>query len=334
MTTTLSIVSFVELTRQPATSPNQQNKFDIFQCDTVRQLKYHPQSSEYIIHSAVLVARLTLVATMSGLKIGIIGGTGLDQDSSILKDRKSIPVGETPYGLPSDQELVSGKIGDVEVYILARHGRNHDISPTNVNYRANLWTLQSLGVTHVLATTACGSLKEALAPGHLAIVDQYIDRTNIRQGRSFYKVCHVPQQQPFDRKMQQILVDSCKEASYTCHPSVTAVCIEGPRFSTLAESKLYQSWGADLVNMTLVPEAQLATELGLAYASLALVTDYDCWHSEELSVSVELVMKTLKELSTKAKDVLVRAIGKINAIDWSETIEFKKKLAQNSIMAK
>ena len=268
----------------------------------------------------------------SNIKIGIIGGTGLDQDGSILTNREMVPVPETPYGLPSDPEVVHGTINGIEIYIMGRHGRKHDVSPTNVNYRANLWTFRSLGVTHVLGTTACGSLKHKLAPGDLAVVDQYIDQTKIRAGRSFYKVCHIPQPQPFDRKLQSILVECCNEASYTCHPSVTAVVIEGPRFSSLAESKLFQSWGADLVNMTLVPEAPLASELGLVYASLALVTDYDCWHSDELSVSVDFVTKMLQTISVKAKDVLVRAITKIATVDWTDNIETKTRLARDAVM--
>lgn len=270
--------------------------------------------------------------TTNILKVGIIGGTGLDQDASILRDREMISVPETPYGKPSDSELVHGKIGEVEVYILGRHGRKHDVSPSNVNYRANLWTLKQLGVTHVLATTAVGSLKESIVPGHLAIVDQYIDRTNIRGGRSFYRVSHVPQNRPFNPKLQDLLAESCEEAGKNYHKAVTAVCIEGPRFSTLAESKLYQSWGADLVNMTLVPEVQLAAELGLVYSSLALVTDYDCWHSSEMSVSVEFVTKMLETLAVHAKDVLVRTINKLPLIDWKDIVENYAQTAKGAIM--
>src|SRR6218665_1109041 len=156
------------------------------------------------------------------IKIGIIGGTGLDQDSSILQERTMVKVPETPFGLPSDTELVHGKISGIECYILGRHGKNHDISPSNVNYRANLWTFKQLGCTHVLATTACGSLKEELVPGHLAVLDQYVDRTKIGAGRSYYKVAHIPQPQPFDRQVQQILVESAKEAGHVVHEKCTA----------------------------------------------------------------------------------------------------------------
>ncbi|KAF7494010.1 S-methyl-5'-thioadenosine phosphorylase [Sarcoptes scabiei] len=271
---------------------------------------------------------------MNRLKIGIIGGTGLDQDSAILNGSSLIEVKETPYGPASDASIVHGKIDDVDVYIIGRHGRHHQISPTNVNYRANLWTLKEIGCTHVLTTSACGSLKESIAPGHLGILDQYIDRTSIRSGRSFYRVAHIPQARPFDLELQEIFMECAAEAGYQCHKSLTAVCIEGPRFSTLAESNLYRNWGADLVNMTIVPEAQLASELGLIYGTLALITDYDCWHSDEFSASVELVTKVLSELSTRAKDVLVRSISKIKQIDWTAKINQKAAIARSAIMVK
>lgn len=267
------------------------------------------------------------------IKIGIIGGSGLDQDDSILLNKQLVPVPETPFGLPSDPEVVHGTIDGVEVYILGRHGRKHNINPTNVNYRANLWTLHQLGVTHILATTAVGSLKESIEPGDLAILDQYIDRTCIRGGRSFYTVAHIPQGKPFETRLQQVLFDSAREAGYTIHPATTAVAIEGPRFSTLAESRLYQAWGADLVNMTLVPEVQLASELGLIYASLALVTDYDCWHvDDQLTVSVDCVMKRLATLSVKAKNVLVRSVTKIKSIDWTNVLEERQSVAKMAVM--
>lgn len=267
------------------------------------------------------------------IKIGIIGGTGLDQDTTILKDFSIKKATSTPWGDPSSNEIVSGKIDDVEVFILARHGKKHNINPTHVNYRANLWILKEFGCTHILATSACGSLKEAISPGHFGILDQYIDRTTVRGGRSFYRVAHIPQSKPFDPQLQEILWKSTQELGYTCHRPMTIVCIEGPRFSTLAESQLYQSWNADAVGMTQVPEVPLASELGLIYASLALVTDYDCWHSEETSVSVDCVSKTLENLSKKAKEVLILSISYIKQQDWTETIKQKQSIARSSIMA-
>ena len=268
----------------------------------------------------------------AALKVGIIGGTGLDRDASIIKDLKLIPVATTPYGDPSDPQVVSGSIEGVDVVIMGRHGSKHNINPSDVNYRANLWTLKQLGCTHVLVTTACGSLKLEIAPGDFAVLDQYIDRTSLRQ-RTFYKVSHIPQGKPFAAKLQQILEQTCAQLAYKCHRSVTTVTIEGPRFSTLAESRLYKSWGADIVNMTTVPEAQLAAELGFIYGALALVTDYDCWHeSDNESVSVDLVMNRLKQLTERAKNVLVLAIKKISETDWSQDLERKRSEAKNAIM--
>lgn len=266
------------------------------------------------------------------LKVGIIGGTGLDRDSSIIKDLKLTSVSTTPYGDPSDSQVVCGRIEGTEVVIMGRHGSKHDINPSDVNYRANLWTLKQLGCTHVLVTTACGSLRMEVAPGDFAVLDQYIDRTCLR-ARTFFKVSHIPQVRPFSPKLQQILEQSCAQLDYKCHRAVTTVTIEGPRFSTLAESRLYQSWGADIVNMTTVPEAQLAAELGLIYGALALVTDYDCWHeSDSESVSVDLVMNRLKLLAERAKNVLVLAVKTISEIDWTQDLERKVSEAKTAVM--
>jgi len=268
------------------------------------------------------------------LKIGIIGGTGLDQDTELLQDKREVKVPTTEYGDPSDSVVIEGTISGVPVAIMGRHGRNHNISPSNVNYRANLWTLKhTLGCNIILVTSACGSLKEEIKPGDLGIMDQYIDRTCGNRQRSFYAVSHIPQARPYDPKLQAILEESCKELGYTVHPGLTAVCIEGPRFSTLAESRLHQSWGAHLANMTTVPETQLASELGIPYAALALVTDYDCWHEDEHeSVTVELVTERLRQLSIKAKAVLTVAIKKLAQLDLSEHIKAKEQQAKAAIM--
>ncbi|RWS31887.1 S-methyl-5'-thioadenosine phosphorylase-like protein [Leptotrombidium deliense] len=270
------------------------------------------------------------------IKIGIIGGTGLESDVNILTDVKQLKTEETPFGCPSDEYVTEGFIGEIPVIIMGRHGKDHNISPTNVNYAANLWTLKSNGCTHVLVTTACGSLKQQIAPGSLCIVDQYIDRTQGKRRNTIYTVSHIPQGLPFDRTLQvliELLEESCAENGVEYHKRVTTVTIEGPRFSTLAESRLYQSWGCDIVNMTSVPEAQLAAEMGLVYAALALVTDYDCWHCDESeSVCVELVDKRMKELKIKASKVLVSAVKKCSAINWQQIIDEKSQTAKNAIM--
>lgn len=267
------------------------------------------------------------------IKVGIIGGTGLDRDSEILQDQREVSLETTPFGDPSDRVIVEGKIAGITVYIIGRHGKTHNVNPSNVNYRANLWSLRTLGCTHVLVTTACGSLKEKIAPGHVVILDQYIDRTSGRRSSTFYTVAHIPQNRPFDRKMQQILEQACIKHNVPHHTKGVAVVIEGPRFSTLAESRLHQSWGCDIVNMTAVPEAPLAAELGLVYASLALVTDYDGWHeSEEEHVSVDLVTIRMKDLGSKAKKVLAEAVSLLSQCDWSQEIAAKREQSKSCIM--
>lgn len=272
----------------------------------------------------------------SDLKVGIIGGTGLEKDNEIFVGMTEVSVQETPYGNASSNLVVTGTINSVPVVVLSRHGRNHDVSPSHVNYRANLWALKNqFGCNVILVTTACGSLREELAPGDLAVVDQYIDRTLGYRERSFYKVAHVPQGKPYNRTIQKVLVDSCNELKLTVHEQVTCISIEGPRFSTLAESKLYRTWGGHIVNMTAVPEAQLAAELGLPYAALALVTDYDCWHEDDSeSVNVDLVTKRLIELGSKARSVLAHAIGKLAQMDVSQLIAHHQAIAKVAIMAK
>ncbi|RWS07264.1 S-methyl-5' [Dinothrombium tinctorium] len=267
------------------------------------------------------------------IKIGIIGGTGLESDLNILTDARVMYAVETPYGKTSDESYVEGKIGDIPVIVVGRHGKDHSISPSNVNYCANLWMLKSIGCTHVLATTACGSLKEHIKPGTFCVIDQYIDRTQGRRRNTLYSVSHVPQVKPFDEVLQQILEKSCEELNYEYHKKATTVTIEGPRFSTLAESRLYQSWNCDIVNMTTVPEAQIAAELGLVYAALALVTDYDCWHcDDDESVSVELVGKRLVDLRVRALKVLCRAVIKCGEYDWQSIMKRKQEIASTALM--
>lgn len=267
--------------------------------------------------------------------VGIIGGTGLDQDSSLLKDKQLVELEETPYGQASDRQAISGQIEGVQVYIIARHGKNHDISPSHVNYRANLWTLvKQLKCTHVLVTSACGSLQEHIEPGHIGILDQYIDRTCTFRDRSFYKVCHVEQKNPINRTMQRFIEEVCLEENIPCHKDLTCVTIEGPRFSTFAESKLHRSWGCHVVNMTSVPEVQLATELATIYACILLVTDYDCWREGEESVSSNLVLERMKDMGTKARKIIPGVVKRIAAHDWGEQTQANAKYLEDSIMVK
>ncbi|MFA5928292.1 MAG: S-methyl-5'-thioadenosine phosphorylase [Candidatus Margulisiibacteriota bacterium] len=243
------------------------------------------------------------------VKIGIIGGSGVD-DPKILKDFTKTKM-HTPYGATSDL-VVQGKLGNTEVVILPRHGENHRINPTMVNFRANVWIMKELGVTHLIGPTAVGSLREEIEPGHLVFPDQFIDRTTSRK-TTFYEghvVCHISMADPFCEDMRRILIDTAKKLNVKYHPKGTVVTIEGPRFSTRAESHMYRSWGCDIINMSTVTEATLAREAGICYAAIAMSTDYDCWKESEEAVSVEMVMATMKKNAESVKNILLEAVPK------------------------
>jgi len=248
--------------------------------------------------------------TLNKIKVGIIGGSGLD-DPKILSKFKEIE-SKTPFGKPSDK-LITGEIGGKEVVVLARHGKKHQLSPSLVPYRANIWALKSIGCTHILATTACGSLKEKMKPGDFVFIDQFIDFTKQRKGTFFEnEVVHTPMAQPFDFWLRKLLVKSAKKLKFNYHAKGTMVTIEGPRFSTKAESNMFKKWGADLINMSTSPEAALANELNIPYQSIAMVTDYDCWRENEESVTFELILKRMKENSERVKKLLIETIKFLN----------------------
>ncbi|XP_026528054.1 S-methyl-5'-thioadenosine phosphorylase isoform X1 [Notechis scutatus] len=275
-------------------------------------------------------------AVCSAVKIGIIGGTGLD-DPEILEGRTEKHI-DTPYGKPSDA-LISGKIKNIDCVLLSRHGRHHSIMPTNINFRANMWALKEEGCTHLLVTTACGSLREEIQPGDLVIIDQFIDWTRKRH-LTFYDgtnsclpgVCHVSMAEPFCTKTREVLLDVAKKLGIKCHSKGTVITVEGPRFSSRAESLMFRSCGADVINMTTVPEVILAKEAGICYASIAMATDYDCWKEHEETVSVDRVLKTLKENANKATSLLLTAIPQIGSMEWSETHQNLKNTVQLSVM--
>jgi 5'-methylthioadenosine phosphorylase len=227
------------------------------------------------------------------VRIGIIGGSGLE-DPKILKDATVKKV-NTSFGPPSS-ELIFGKIEGVEVVIISRHGKGHFLMPTDVPYQANIRALKDAGCSHILATTACGSLKEEIKPGDFILIDQFIDRTTKRKS-TFYEsdhVCHIPMAEPFCSALRKLLFEKAKELNLNCHEKGTAVTIEGPRFSTKAESNMFRQWNADVINMTTVPEAILAREAGLHYCAIAMATDYDCWKEGE-TVDLECIIRILKE---------------------------------------
>ena len=242
--------------------------------------------------------------------IGIIGGSGLE-DPKILKDAKQKSV-NTPFGKPSST-ITIGKIEGIDVAILSRHGKNHSIYPTGVNSRANIHALKDVGCTHILATSACGSLREEIKPGDFVIADQFIDRTT-KRASTFYdkdKVCHIPMADPFCEKLRKILFDTAKDLGLSVHKSGTVVTVEGPRFGTKAESKMIRMFGGDVVNMSTVPECILAREAGLCYSIVCMSTDYDCWRDSCEPVDITMVLKTFKENAEKVKKLLISAIPKI-----------------------
>jgi 5'-methylthioadenosine phosphorylase len=240
---------------------------------------------------------------MGELTIGVIGGSGL-YDLPGLTDVEHVRL-ETPFGSPSDAFVV-GRLGGRRMVFLPRHGVGHRILPTEINFRANIWGMKKLGVSQLLSVSAVGSMKEAIAPGHLVFVDQFIDLTK-RRVSTFYGegvVVHVPMADPVCAGVHGLLVSLAQELGIAHHERGTYVCIEGPQFSTRGESLVYRSWGVDVIGMTNMPEAKLAREAEIAYATVALATDYDCWHQSEESVTVEAVMATLAANVDKAKRLI------------------------------
>jgi 5'-methylthioadenosine phosphorylase len=246
------------------------------------------------------------------VKIGIIGGSGLD-NPDILKNVKDVEI-STPYGAPSSL-LKTGKIGNTDVVLLARHGREHTIPPTHVNYRANISALKELKCTHIIATTAVGSLREEIGRGDLVFPDQFIDFTRLRTV-SFqdkfepHKPNHTPMADPFSETLRNILIKTAEELKIKHHKKGTVVTIEGARFSTRAESKMFRLWGADIINMSIAPECILANEAGIPYVAVAMSTDYDCWRDGE-TVTWEEILKVFAQNVKKVTDLLVHAIPKI-----------------------
>ena len=246
-------------------------------------------------------------------RIGIIGGSGLD-NPDILDNPQDLPV-STAFGAPS-APLKSGRIGGVDVLLLARHGRQHTIPPAQVNYRANILALKDAGCTHLLATTAVGSLREEIRRGDLVIIDQFIDFTKQR-AMSFHESfaphqpVHTPMAEPFDAGLRAILIEACAKHGFPFHGTGTVVTIEGPRFSTRAESRMFRAWGADIINMSVATEAALATEAGIPYAAVAMSTDYDCWKTDEEPVSWDAILAVFNENAKKVTTLLIDAIPKV-----------------------
>jgi 5'-methylthioadenosine phosphorylase len=242
--------------------------------------------------------------------LGIIGGSGV-YDIAGLENPRWETV-KSPWGQPSDQ-LLTGRLAGVDMVFLPRHGRGHVQTPTSINYRANIDALKRVGVTDVISVSACGSLKEELPPGTFVMADQFIDRTFARE-KSFFGpgfVAHVPMAHPVCPRLSAALAEAAREIDIKHSIGGTYICMEGPQFSTLAESTLYRSWGCSVVGMTAMPEAKLAREAELPYAIVAMVTDFDCWHPDHDQVTVETVIKVLLANAENARKLVMTVAPKL-----------------------
>jgi len=280
------------------------------------------------------------------VKVGIIGGTGCGgfslENLKSLEGRETVNMG-TIWGDPSDL-LTTGTLHGVPVVLLGRHGPGHKFNPTHVPYKANIQALKEMGCSHIIATSACGSLKEEMAPGHVVLIDQFIDWTTKRsstffdstlppsnatriENEFFSKVTHVSTADPFCERTRNVLARACREVvdENKFHTSGAMITIEGPRLSTRAESKMFRLLGADLINMTTSPEASLAKEAGLCYATIATVTDYDSWRTEGEKVTVKMVIENARKNQDIVFDIVCNAVKKIAAEKWEDVLE---KLSQ------
>jgi len=247
---------------------------------------------------------------MEKAQIGIIGGSGLYQMEGLTEVRE-ISV-ETPFGMPSDN-FILGTLDGVRVAFLARHGRGHRITPSELNFRANIYAMKLLGVERIISASAVGSLQEQYEPTHIVIPDQFFDRTRGRVSTFFGGgiVAHITFAHPVCEIVGGVLADAGDGIGVNMHRGGTYLCMEGPAFSTLAESKTYRSWGMDVIGMTNLQEAKLAREAEICYATMALVTDYDCWHPDHDAVTVELVIEYLNKNSENAQKIIRQAVGQL-----------------------
>ena len=248
------------------------------------------------------------------IKIGLIGGSGLEK-LNIFKNVTEVEA-TTLYGAPSST-FFTGTIGECEVFILSRHGRDHAIPPTQVNNRANIAALKQLGCRYILATTACGSLREEIGRGDVVIADQFIDFTRLRINTFYDKfehgqIAHTPMADPFSEALRLLLINGCEKTGISYHPKGTIVTIEGPRFSTRAESKMFRLLGADVINMSIAPEACLAMEAGIPYAAIALSTDYDSWKHDEDPVTWDDLIRVFNENVKHVTGLLVDVLENFN----------------------
>ena len=268
--------------------------------------------------------------------VGVIGGSGLYQIEGI-EGVKEVAV-KTPFGSPSDK-FITGTIAGTKVVFLPRHGRGHLISPSEINYRANIYGMKKLGVEAIISVSACGSLKDKLKPMDFVIPDQFMDRTKSRMDTFFTGgiVAHVSFADPISKEIADIIDQSAKKLKLKAHRGGTYVTMEGPQFSTKAESNLYRSWGMDIIGMTNLTEAKLAREAEISYATLAAVTDYDCWHPSHDSVTVEMIIAYLNKNVANAKNILkmaIPAVGKLKSFSAADALKFAIITNRDMIPAK
>jgi 5'-methylthioadenosine phosphorylase len=248
---------------------------------------------------------------MSGVKVGVIGGSGFYQmDGLAGVEEQRI---DTPFGVPS--EIVVGTLEGVRIAFLTRHGVGHRVLPEEVPYRANIWALKSLGVERIIAINAVGSMREELAPGHFVIPDQLIDRTQGRAGTFFGRglVAHITFDQPYCPELRALLAGALRSAGATAHSGGTHIAVDGPAFSTKAETGLYRSWGVSIIGMTTLPEARLAREAEICYATMAFVTDYDTWHEDHEPVTADVIIRMILKSVSCARDAIRETVRQLPA---------------------
>ncbi|UCC18097.1 MAG: S-methyl-5'-thioadenosine phosphorylase, partial [Dehalococcoidales bacterium] len=247
---------------------------------------------------------------MPEAKIGVIGGTGLYEIEG-MTDIKEVSI-DTPFGKPSDSFII-GKLEGTGIAFLSRHGRGHKIMPTELPSKANIYAMKLLGVEHIIASCSAGSFKKEIEPGHLLIPDQVIDRTRLRESTFFGDgiVGHIPFADPFCPVLSDIIYEPARETGTTVHKGGTFVVMEGPAFSTRAESRLYRSWGADLIGMTTLPEAKLAREAEICYAVIGCVTDYDSWWKSAEAITVDVILNIMHHNVDTAKEIIKKSVGRI-----------------------
>lgn len=251
---------------------------------------------------------------MQQMTIGVIGGSGLYEIEG-LTDIEEVRL-ETPFGPPSDL-YITGVLAGIKMVFLPRHGRGHRLLPSEVPYRANIYGMKQLGVQRIISVSAVGSMKEEIVPGHIVIPDQFFDRTQGKRASTFFGqgvAGHVQFADPVCGELSGVLVDAARQAGATVHQGGTYLCIEGPNFSTRAESMIYRSWGVDVIGMTNLPEARLAREAEICYGTVALATDYDCWHDGHEDVTVEAVLAIIRQNVAMARDIIRHAVGALAGV--------------------